>query len=105
MLWTFFHGAYGMPSGPRAEEGEDLLRTCLISSAVRGLARGFLLEVGVQEGFVAGDQVGSTCAEGVSRLLSWGEKRFGRPHVLGGCLGKEIRPVGSIGPLDGLEVP
>ena len=30
-----------MPSGPRAEEGEDLERARLISSPVRGVAEGF----------------------------------------------------------------
>ena len=30
-----------MPSGPGADEGEDLLKTCLISSLVRGSAEGF----------------------------------------------------------------
>jgi len=31
-----------MPSGPGAEEGEDLERASLISSSVRGVAEGFL---------------------------------------------------------------
>jgi len=29
-----------MPSGPGAEEGEDLLKVCLITSLVRGVASG-----------------------------------------------------------------
>jgi len=39
---TFCHTEYGTPSGPGAEEGQDLERTSLISSAVRGAAEGFL---------------------------------------------------------------
>jgi len=40
---TFFHTAYGTPSGPGAEEGEDLERASLISSLVRGVAEGFFV--------------------------------------------------------------
>jgi len=39
---TFFHTAYGILSGPGAEEGEDLGRASLISSLVRGVAEGLL---------------------------------------------------------------
>jgi len=38
--FTFFHTADRMPSGPGAEEGENLLSTCLISSLVSGSAEG-----------------------------------------------------------------
>jgi len=41
MPWTFFYTKYGMPSQPGAEEGEDLLRACLISSLVKGSAAGW----------------------------------------------------------------
>jgi len=44
LTWfTFFHTEYGTPSGPGAEEGDDLERASLTSSAVRGAAEGFLL--------------------------------------------------------------
>ena len=37
-VFIFFQTRYGMPSGPGAEEGEHLLRACLISSKERGAA-------------------------------------------------------------------
>jgi len=40
MPWTFFHTVYGMPSGPGAEDREDLLSAWLISSLVRRSAEG-----------------------------------------------------------------
>jgi len=43
MRFTFFHTEYGIPSGPRAEEGELLGRTSLTSSLVRGEAEGFFV--------------------------------------------------------------
>ena len=43
MRLTFFHTEYGTPSGPGAEEGEDLERASLISSGVRGADEGFFL--------------------------------------------------------------
>jgi len=38
---TYFHTEYGTPSGPGAEEGEDLERASLISADVRRVAEGF----------------------------------------------------------------
>ena len=40
MVFTFFHTEYGTPSGPGAEEGEDLARALEISSLVSGTAEG-----------------------------------------------------------------
>ena len=38
MRLTLFHTEYGMPSGPEAEEGEDVLRACQLSSLLSGSA-------------------------------------------------------------------
>lgn len=59
----------------------------------------------VHEGLVDGDRVGGGREGGKSRALSWGDKLFGCPDVLGGCFDNEISPVGSLGSLDGLGVP
>ena len=40
MGFTLFQTEYGTPSGPGAEEGEDLARAAAISSLVRGTAEG-----------------------------------------------------------------
>ena len=40
VVFTFFQTKYGTPSGPGAEEGEDLARAAAISSLVRGTAKG-----------------------------------------------------------------
>ena len=40
MAFTLFQTEYGTPSGPGAEEGEDLARAAAISSLVRGTAEG-----------------------------------------------------------------
>ena len=40
-MFTFFQTEYGTPSGPGAEEGEDLARAAAISSLVRGAAEGY----------------------------------------------------------------
>ena len=40
MVFTFFHTAYETPSGPGADEGEDLARALAISSLVSGTAEG-----------------------------------------------------------------
>ena len=40
MVCTFFQTEYGTPSGPGAEEGEDLARAAATSSLVRGGAEG-----------------------------------------------------------------
>ena len=40
MAFTLFETEYGTPSGPGAEDGEDLVRAAVISSLVRGTAEG-----------------------------------------------------------------
>ena len=39
-VFTFFQTEYGTPSGPGADEGEDLARAAVISSLVSGTAEG-----------------------------------------------------------------
>ena len=40
MVFTFFQTEYGTPSGPRADEGEDLARAAATFSLVSGTAEG-----------------------------------------------------------------
>ena len=74
MVFTLFQTEYGTPSGPGAEEGEDLARAAAISSLVTGTAEGYLcrrLRVG-SSGFV-----GKKWAWRAS-LISSGESAPGR---------------------------
>ena len=71
---TFFHTEYGTPSGPGAEEGEDLERASLTSSDVRGEGAGFLLRQPlVGRGYLGGKKWSSNAL-----LIATGPEASGR---------------------------
>jgi len=72
-----------MPSGPGAEEGEDLERASLISSGVRGAAEGFLVRRPLLgRGFLGGKKWSSSAL-----LIATGPEASGREGNLGVFLG------------------
>ena len=62
-----------------------------------------MVKQGLVDGVRAGG-AGGASERGESKGLSVGHELFGRPEIMGCCLGKEIRPVAGFGPLHGLKV-
>jgi len=80
---TFFHTGYGTPSGPGAEEGEDLETVSVTSSDVRGAAEGFLLRRPV----LARGSLGGKKWSSRALLIATGPEALGREGTLGLFLG------------------
>jgi len=109
MRLTFFHTEYGIPSGPGAEEGENLKRASLISSSVRGVATpaGQGLRGGeeiVQKGGVDCDWVRSVGEGREPGGFAQGDQLLGRPDVVRRGFCNQSSPVGGFCSLDGFEV-
>ena len=73
-MFTFFQTEYGIPSGPGAEEGEDLARAAAISSLVRGSADGW----GWRRPRVGSSGLGGKKWSRRALLISTGESAPGR---------------------------
>jgi len=80
---TRFHTEYGIPSGPGAEEGEDLERASLISFLERGIAEGSFVRLPLPgRGFLGGKRWSSGVL--VIATGSEGQWREGNLQI---CLG------------------
>jgi len=83
MRLIFFHTEYGTPSGPGAEEGEDLERASLISSLNRGTDEGSRL----RRSLLGRGSLGGKKWSSSALLIVTGSEAPGREGNLGVCLG------------------
>ena len=114
--FTFFQTEYGTPSGPGAEEGEDLASAAAISSLVSGRAEGVVVEAAprwelrfwgekvIQESFVDFKLGVGPREFGETQGLAGRDESFRRPDIVACCFCQEIGPVGIFGLLYRLEV-